>query len=171
MEGRNGCRSASSSTTSAVWVGKVRVVAEGRYYRQYPVGDMISRRRHGRSSQVVEITEGVDRQVEITLPLGGAVRVEASTKKPLPESSRQRKFQVRLRGAGQLEDEVLKHLYKTHRGGSLATNTWALDEPMTSECVPAGRYHVTATLGSFPSIEKEIEIKSGAVSDLKLVFE
>ena len=160
-----------SGTFTTAPIGRIMVVAEGAYYRQYPVGDMTKRRRHGRAAKVVEITEGIDRQVEIHLPLGGAVRVAASTVRPLPEQLRGRRIRIKLRGAGQLEDVDLEHLYRTKRGGALASNHWSFGEPVTSECVPEGRYFVTATLGTLAPIEREIEIKSGEVTDLALVFE
>ncbi|WP_145199958.1 hypothetical protein [Planctomycetes bacterium Poly30] len=134
---------------------------------------MVSRRRHGRASQVVEVSAGVDQRVKITLPPGGAVRVHATANDRFLANGRPRRFRIRLRGAGQLEDLDLdlEYLSLTRDGDYRAERHWTLGETETSECVPTGRYSVTATLDPFPPIEREIEIKSGVVTDLKLVFE
>ena len=167
-----GSSSSADGMSTLAPLGRLRVVAEGCSTLQHPeVMNVPIKRRHGRASTVVELTATGEQQVEITLPLGGAVRVTASTARPLTGATSGWKYRIRLNGMGELRGDEYESLYHIRGGGIRSSRMWTLGEPMTSECIPVGRYLLTATLGSWPPIEKEIDVKSGATTDLELLFE
>ncbi len=152
--------------------GRVRVVVEGLYTERYPDGHMTARRRHGRASAVIDVAPGVDAQVEIPLPLGGAVKVTAEAADSLPESARSRlDFQIQLQAQGNAETEELKRLFMDDGGGYLQGRRWKLGTDMVSERLPAGRYRVSVSNGSWTVAPQTLDIKSGSVVDLKLRLE
>ncbi|MCP5021448.1 MAG: hypothetical protein GY930_06700 [bacterium] len=152
--------------------GPVRVVVEGVHAQPLPEWIMTARRRHGRTSTVVEVTPGSDIQLELALPAGGAVRVAATGADSIPESTLNRMtFKIQLQAEGSDQPEELKRLFKREDGGYSETNYWSLGTDMVSERLPAGRYTVTTRWGTWTAAPQTIEIQSGSVVELKLHLE